>query len=146
MRRRAREPVPLVAQAIGLDKYWPDGKATIKHRWLRWVGTLRPTAVSPLYTVQLQYHLLLAPEVHVLDPPLDPGHRERLPHVYSGDRLCLYDPLADEWNNKMRLAETIVPWTAEWLLHYEIWKATDRWVGGGDVYAPPDTDLERPMR
>jgi hypothetical protein len=38
---------------------------------------------------------------------------------------------------------TILPWAAEWLLHYETWKVTDCWHGGGDVYAPPDDHLRR---
>lgn len=31
----------------------------------------------------------------------------------------------------MLLAKTILPWTAEWLLHYEVWLVTGEWVGGG---------------
>jgi hypothetical protein len=56
--------------------------------------------------------------VHVLDPPLDPGHRERLPHVYGGDRLCLYTP--GEWTSSMSIATGIIPWIAEWLYEYEL--------------------------
>ena len=29
------------------------------------------------------------------------------------------------------IADTIIPWTSEWLLHYEIWVATGIWHGGG---------------
>ena len=32
----------------------------------------------------------------------------------------------------MSIADTIVPWTAEWLVHYEIWLVTGEWYGGGD--------------
>lgn len=99
--------------------------------------------MSPVYTVRVEYTLEAPPRVKVLEPPLDPGHRERLPHVYSGDRLCLYDPRSGDWNRDMFLSDTILPWAAEWLFHYEVWKATGRWVGGGDVYAPPDSDLRR---
>jgi hypothetical protein len=35
----------------------------------------------------------------------------------------------------MSIADTIVPWTAEWLVHYEIWLMTGEWYGGGDC--PP---------
>ena len=31
----------------------------------------------------------------------------------------------------MNIAETIIPWASEWLLHYEIWLATGEWQGGG---------------
>lgn len=36
-----------------------------------------------------------------------------------------------EWKPRMKLADTIVPWAAEWLLHYELWLATGEWGGGG---------------
>jgi hypothetical protein len=58
--------------------------------------------------------------------------------VYSGDRLCLYSP--GEWSGDMFIAKTTIPWAGEWLFHYELWKATDQWDGGGDLYAPPDED------
>jgi len=32
----------------------------------------------------------------------------------------------------MFLADTILPWAAEWLAHYEIWFATGTWYGGGE--------------
>lgn len=32
----------------------------------------------------------------------------------------------------MYVCDTIVPWTAEWLLNYELWLATGEWVGGGE--------------
>lgn len=40
----------------------------------------------------------------------------------------------------MNVALTIIPWTAEWLLHYEIWQVTDTWRGGGHLFEPPDQD------
>ena len=99
--------------------------------------------MSPAYVVSVEYDPSWWPKVYVLDPPLDPGHRERLPHVYSGDMLCLYEPAAGQWDSSMFLADTILPWTAEWLFHYEVWRVTSRWVGGGHVYAPLDSDLRK---
>lgn len=32
----------------------------------------------------------------------------------------------------MSISDTIVPGTAEWLVHYEIWLVTGEWYGGGD--------------
>jgi hypothetical protein len=31
----------------------------------------------------------------------------------------------------MLLAHTLLPWTAEGLLHYELWLITGTWTGGG---------------
>jgi hypothetical protein len=32
----------------------------------------------------------------------------------------------------MSIADTVLPWTTEWLYHYEIWLITGEWTGGGD--------------
>lgn len=32
----------------------------------------------------------------------------------------------------MHLWETVIPWTSEWLLHYEVWLATGDWHGRGE--------------
>lgn len=122
----------MVQQALGIRRLWP-GDVSIRCDAITWTGQLQPTAVSPDYTVRMGYRTGDVARVHVLDPVLDPGHRDRLPHVYDGDRLCLYS--AGEWNGSMQIATTIIPWAAEWLLHYELWKATDEWSGGGDLYA-----------
>ena len=69
------------------------------------------------------------PKITVLEPALrDPGGRA-LPHVFPGDKLCLHFP--GEWQPSELIASTIMPWVSEWLLHYEIWKATGEWHGGG---------------
>ncbi|MCX6132627.1 MAG: hypothetical protein NTU47_02340 [Ignavibacteriales bacterium] len=79
------------------------------------------------------------PDVYVASPKLDlfPGE-SRLPHVYSTEeqRLCLYYRRAREWNSGMYIGDTIIPWTSEWLLHYEIWLATGSWHGGGIQHIP----------
>ena len=31
----------------------------------------------------------------------------------------------------MPLANTIVPWVADWLYYYEVWLFTGEWEGGG---------------
>jgi hypothetical protein len=41
-----------------------------------------------------------------------------------------YEP--DEWKSNMPLANTVLPWTTEWLYYYEIWLVPGEWTGGGD--------------
>ncbi len=36
-----------------------------------------------------------------------------------------------EWKHDMLLSVTILPWIAEWLIHYELWLITGHWTGGG---------------
>jgi hypothetical protein len=124
-------------QAIRVAGKWPgQPRPRVRRGALEWVGQLQPTSLSPSYTVSLTYKTGSPPKVHIRNPILDPGLREALPHVYEGDRLCLYTP--GEWDESMWLSETIIPWTAEWLFHYEIWRATGRWEGGGHAYAESD--------
>lgn len=58
--------------------------------------------------------------MRVLSPKLEYRDGQRAPHLYPDGSLCLFYPRAREWNNQMWLARTTVPWTAEWLFHYEI--------------------------
>jgi hypothetical protein len=137
---RGRPGRPLAAQVGALRRQWPAGRTMLARGAVRWIGPLQPTAVSREYTVSVVYRPHRSPEVRVLDPPLDPGDRLRLPHVYPGNRLCLYTQSALEWDETMLLADTIIPWAAEWLLHYEIWHVTGHWGGGGDVGTPLDEE------
>jgi hypothetical protein len=49
--------------------------------------------------------------------------------VYSNGDLCLYLP--GQWKESMLLADTILPWTSQWLLLYELWLITGHWMGTG---------------
>jgi len=67
--------------------------------------------------------------------PESPG--EPIPHHYPNRLcseqpvLCLHDPLKFEWLPVYAIADTIVPWTIEWLACYEVWLALGTWTGGG---------------
>lgn len=132
----------MAQQALALKKEWTCGKTSLGASELRWIGALQPSALSPVYTVSVSYRLGRLPRVKVLDPKLDPGLRDRLPHVYSEDRLCLH--VAGDWTEADFLSKTTIPWTAEWLFHYELWKATDVWSGGGHLYALSDPQGNAP--
>jgi len=103
---------------------------TINGSRLRWTGQLQPTPLSVTYAVRLGYAIgRRVPAVTVVHPALRAEDVESLPHVYAEDSLCLCYP--EQWDEGKLIARTIVPWAAEWLLHFEIWKATGTWHGGG---------------
>jgi hypothetical protein len=84
--------------------------------------------------LRITYRHRVRPAVTVIEPPLElHANSKSLPHVFPGDKLCLHFPM--EWNDGMLIACTILPWAAEWLLHYEIWLITEQWEGGG--HEPP---------
>jgi hypothetical protein len=126
-RTRARNPAQQLTVLERLPLTSASGLGAGK---LRWEGRLRPTTHSDLYTVRVDHNVGSKPVVTVLEPELEvPPSKAGLPHVFPGDRLCLCYPW--QWKSSMIIAKTIVPWASEWLLHYELWKATGEWHGGG---------------
>lgn len=131
-----KNKLTLLEQRGALKSYFPDAlfsAPSIHH--LTFTHWVQPTALSIRYQVQLVHNRGESPKVYVLDPKplaLHPG-RTSLPHVYShaDQRLCLYDPVEHEWTADMFHVHTTLPWTVEWLMHYEIWVGTGTWNGGG---------------
>ena len=131
MATTARGPsLTMAQQALGLRSVFPGADLTLKPGRLSWTGQLQPCDLSRIYTVQITYALGRYPAVRVLAPKLQAAENGFLPHTYDNGTLCLYD--AGQWNATMLIVDTIVPWAAEWLLHYEIWLATGEWSGDHD--------------
>lgn len=102
----------------------------------KWEGQLKPSPLSVNYPIKLMYiksRGRYKPQIFVTEVLKKPEGCDRLEHVYSQTKqeLCLYYPTAHEWNDTMKLSETIIPWACEWLYFYEIWLITGEWLGGG---------------
>lgn len=105
-------------------------------------GKLRPTAMNAEYHIRMEYGWPHYPGVYVNYPRLRGRKGVRPPHLYPHDRLCLFWPVNREWNGSMYIADTIIPWAAEWLIFYESWLVTGEWQGGGehpDPHTPEPT-------
>lgn len=99
---------------------------------VEWTGTIRPTAMSEEYEVRIQYKYGDTPKVWVVRPQIKRrSSEEPIPHIYPSNRLCLYLPGTGQWTRQKSVADTIIPWTALWLYHYEVWHTTGEWLGGG---------------
>lgn len=115
-----------------------------------WHGRMQP--YSTRYSVRIEYTVPLAieyrslvavqPLVEILEPELErrPGNEEgELPHVYwrlpqtdrAGPFLCVFDADAGEWTLSDPLSRTTVPFTMNWLMSYEGWLASGKWLGFG---------------
>jgi hypothetical protein len=120
----------LARQVHALQTAYPEGRSTWKRGAVTWIGELQPTPHSRTYRIRVLYKSESGrPRVSVDRPKLLIAPGKPLPHVFRGNNLCLHMP--GEWNDRMLIAETILPWTSEWLLHYELWLATGSWHGGG---------------
>lgn len=98
-----------------------------------WIGQLQPTRWSICYKIRIVYDGKNSPKVTVLEPRLLLARgKTQLPHVYSGNELCLFHPKKAEWSSSDFIADTILPWTSLWLSYYENWLYTGIWQGGGE--------------
>lgn len=82
--------------------------------------------------------------MYVARPRLRLVDGQGLPHVYALNTLCLF--LGNrEWHESIPIADTLVPWTSQWLLFYELWLATGgEWLGEGEH--PPPGPVNRQAR
>lgn len=148
--------VNLGRQLAAIKHSLPEAQGTVRAGELRCTAVLQPTPACRRYTARLTYRHGRAPQVTITDPPLAlHPDASSLPHVYSSGNLCLYLP--GEWKESMLLADTILPWTSEWLLYYELWLITGHWMGTGHdhpathgtghpavLHGPTTTTLVRP--
>ena len=97
-------------------------------------GWIQPTEQSRSYRVEIRYLPWDSPVVRVIEPKIEftPGA-----HMYHNDTLCLYDWREQPWQKNWHLHETIIPWTAEWLVFYELWILTGKWRGKSAVHGQP---------
>ena len=131
-------------QASKLKTAFPNSTILLERNFgLRWCGKIQPTPLSAAYSVKIYYRLDERPEVTIVDPVLISRNGSRLPHVFNGNHPCLFRFKYREWNGRMSIADTIVPWVSMWLMHYEIWLATGIWCGSKEEH-PGDNSPKKP--
>jgi hypothetical protein len=136
---RRRKPRSLHAQIARMAHRWPSLALDVRPpRVLMWRGPL--VGFQRAYDIGLIWRPCegIPPRVHILHPYLKPRLGMRfvdIPHLIydpaapQNSALCLYDPDSSEWDSTMLIADTIVPWAAEWLHDYECWHAFGAWRG-----------------
>ncbi len=103
----------------------------VRNKRITWTGNLQPTELSLPYFLEITYEQGLRPRIAILNPvlTLGPGHT-KLPHVFDGQKdICVHT--TDEWSPHLLIADTILPWVAQWLYFYEVWALTGKWLGKG---------------
>lgn len=88
-------------------------------------GFCQPSEFSVTYSYKVKLVPGKHPKVYVTDPVI--VYDEEI-HMYSDDnRLCLYYPKDFSWTSESRLFNTIIPWTHEWFVFYELYQITGKW-------------------
>lgn len=124
-----RTDVNLALQALWLDRAFPEGAAQFVAGRLVWKGHVRPLPTCDAYVVQLEAEQARTPALYVKSPELVPDSEGRLPHVYDDGGLCVSE--FGDFRPDMLFVDSIVPWALEWLVYYELWRATGVWFGDG---------------
>lgn len=142
--------IPLIHQKVALLANYPDSKCEIKReKSLIWSGKIRPTAISKEYSILICWKTGMAPHIWAFGDELERLDDPDFPHKYDINadskmvRLCLYR--YQEFSSYKFMAKTIIPWTVEWLYHYEIWLATGEWCGGGEHPSSSNVKVEDPL-
>ncbi|NEN24496.1 hypothetical protein G3O08_13385 [Cryomorpha ignava] len=89
-------------------------------------GSIQPTEESITYDYRIRYIPSIRPTVTVTNPII--VYNDDI-HMYPADNsLCLYHSSDLVWNSTCHLYNTIIPWTHEWFVFYELYKITGRWL------------------
>jgi hypothetical protein len=122
----AREWRHFILEKDRIEKHFPCFHCHLQRNHLTCHGTIQPEEGCDRYKVTIKYLKGSFPKVYITEPFIRPSSKC---HIYSDGSLCLYDYRESPWNELMMIHETIIPWTAEWLVFYELWKITGEWLG-----------------
>ena len=89
------------------------------------IGSCQPSDYSKVYTYRLSWTPGQPPVVHCTFPEIA-YHKDI--HMYSDRSLCLYYPPDYHWTKDSDLFDTIIPWTHEWFVFYELFKICGKWL------------------
>jgi hypothetical protein len=115
-----------IAQKLFIEKHYETFRCTLRRGVLECIGTIQPTDFSPKYSIRIRYKQFGNPSVRVLEPHIEP---RSCIHIFKTGDLCLFHPSTQPWSSKNNLHDTIIPWTAEWLVFYELYLSEGRWLG-----------------
>lgn len=119
-------------QNVTISKKFPSFKLHRKsHQDIYWLGKMQPSENSPVYTVKIQYDSY-QPKVFVVEPHI----LKNAPHRYRDNSLCLHHPNDKSFRPDMLIADTLIPWTGEWLYFYNIWLEEGVWWGKEAPHSP----------
>lgn len=124
-----RGSLGLAQQAFAIKNSFPDSRPLLARGRLIWRWEIRPGEITSSYNLLLLARDEREARVYVEEPDLRPNENGLLPHVYDNGSLCLNRH--GEWQPRMLFVDTFIPWAAQWLIFYELWKATDIWYGDG---------------
>lgn len=110
-----------------IQKHYDHITCSISRGVLICNGEYQPTSESPTYHYMIKYSPPKSPSVYVKSPEI--AYHEDI-HMYPKDNsLCLYHKTDLVWDSSTcHLYDTIIPWTHEWFLFYELYQIQGKWL------------------
>jgi hypothetical protein len=109
-----------------LKKHFPFLSFQIKDGKLVCYGHFKPTEYSPIFYYKVEWIPGSSPKVFTIRPHIE--YDDDI-HMYGDGSLCLYYPKDFIYDSKSsHIYETIIPWTHEWFLFYELYLIKGRWL------------------
>ncbi|RXR34647.1 hypothetical protein EQG68_01710 [Flavobacterium piscinae] len=109
-----------------LKKHFPFLKFQIKNGKLVCYGYCKPSEYSRTYHYRIEWKPGISPKVFPVDPHIE--YDDDI-HIYREGNLCLYYPKDFIYDAKSsHIYETIMPWTHEWFVFYELYQIKGKWL------------------
>ncbi|MEN8816292.1 MULTISPECIES: hypothetical protein [unclassified Nonlabens] len=125
--KQVRRAILLREKAL-LKQHFDFLKCKISSDLLIVKGYSKPTVDSIFYSYTLTYNGISSPKVLIDSPTIE--YNDDI-HMFPKDNsLCLYHSETDnlKWDfRKHHLYDTIIPWTQEWFIYYELYNITGKW-------------------
>ena len=137
MARYNRAPIiTVIQQRLRLQQMYPKLIEEIRthNNELICIIRLQPTPQSIEYKVRIWFKPGYWPQSSLIKPREIAKVNGKKPHHLFNrnedgkERLCVFYPRGQEWNDSMFLADAYIPWVITWLSAYEIWQITGGWV------------------
>lgn len=137
MARYNRTPrLTLAQQQLRINQIYPSliESIGIRNSQLSCDLWLQPTAESIKYKVSIKYKIGCWPTAQIVEPrEIEKVDGQKPHHLYNRnedgkEKLCVFHPKSQEWNDAMFLTDAFIPWVITWLSAYEIWQITGIWV------------------
>lgn len=129
-----------ISEKSRIENHFPCFRCQLQDAQLVCYGTITPSDGCDTYKLKIEYREGGVPKVFITEPQIKPDSKYHM-FMKDGD-LCLYDHRESDWTFSMLIHETIIPWTAEWLVFYEIWKLKGKWLGPEAPHGPTEKKAE----
>jgi hypothetical protein len=110
-----------------LNRHYKFINFKIKNGVLYCYGSFQPTTESDTYSYRIKYKPFSSPVTTVTSH--DIKYNDDIHMFPDNNSLCLYHKSDMVWDSTIHhLYDTIVPWTHEWFVFYELYKLCGKWL------------------